>query len=457
MLVSPESPSCAILGAGPAGLVAADRLARLGARVTVYEHKPSPARKLLMAGRGGLNITHSESLDKFVTRYGAASARLEPILRDFPPDALRAFCAELGEETFVGSSGRVFPKSFKAAPLLRALLARLAANGVTIATRHRFDGFDEEGALRLIGAGGEAMLRRADAVVLALGGASWPRLGADGAWAGMLAATGVAVTPLAPANCGVLIDWPEAFRAAFEGAPLKTIALRHGEARIAGDVVVTRGGLEGGPVYALASALRRAIERDGAATMLVDLRPTLSLEALAAKLGRERAKQSFANFLRKAAGLSKLEIALLRIAAPTPPEDAQGLAALIKALPLPIAATAGLARAISTSGGVAFDELNEDLMLKRLPGAFVAGEMLDFDAPTGGYLLQAAFSTGMAAARGVSRRLDLKGAPFSRSAIASGERGRSAPCDSLDESGLPPAKAAAPPPPLPARAARGER
>jgi uncharacterized flavoprotein (TIGR03862 family) len=414
--LSPESPSCAIVGAGPAGLVAADRLAQLGASVTVYEHKPSPARKLLMAGRGGLNITHGESLEKFITRYGAASARLEPILRDFPPDALRAFCAELGEDTFIGSSGRVFPKSFKASPLLRALLARLSANGVTIATRHRFEGFDEEGALRLTGAGGEALIRGADAVVLALGGASWPRLGADGAWTDMLAAKGVVVTPLAPANCGVLIDWPEPFRAAFEGAPLKTIALRHGDALVRGDIVVTRGGLEGGPVYALASALRCVIEREGAATMLVDLRPTLSLEALAAKLARPREKQSFANFLRKAIGLSKLEIALLRVAAPALPEDAHGLAALVKKLPLPIAATAGLARAISTSGGVAFDELDEDLMLKRLPGVFVAGEMLDFDAPTGGYLLQAAFSTGMAAARGAARWLGLEGAPFSRCA-----------------------------------------
>ncbi|WP_370631454.1 NAD(P)/FAD-dependent oxidoreductase [Methylosinus sp. Sm6] len=393
-----------MIGAGPAGLIAADRLARLGAKVTVYEHKPSPARKLLMAGRGGLNITHSENLDKFIARYGAATARLEPYLRDFPPEALRAFCAELGEDTFVGSSGRVFPKSFKASPLLRALLARLAANGVTIATRHRFEGFADDGALRLTGAGGETLIR-AGAVVLALGGASWPRLGSDGAWSGVLSASGVAVTPLAPANCGVAIDWPESFRASFEGAPLKTIALRHGDARIAGDIVVTRGGLEGGPVYALSSALRRAVERDGAATMQVDLRPSLSIEALAAKLARSRGKQSVANFLRKAAGLAKLEVALLRVAAPTPPEDAHALAALVKNLPLTIIATAGLERAISTSGGVAFDELDEDLMLKRLPGVYVAGEMLDFDAPTGGYLLQAAFSTGMAAARGVARRL----------------------------------------------------
>jgi hypothetical protein len=411
-------PSCAIIGAGPAGLIAADRLARLGARVTVYEHKPSPGRKLLMAGRGGLNITHSESLDRFLTRYGAAAASLEPLIRDFPPERLRAFCAELGEETFVGSSGRVFPRSFKASPLLRALLARLAARGVTIATRWRFEGFAGDGALLLIDPAGERVTRRPDATVLAMGGASWPRLGADGAWTAALAARGVEIAPLAPANCGAIVDWPEPFRAAFEGAPLKTIALRHEETRVCGDIVVTRSGLEGGPVYALSSQLRRAIARDGATTLHIDLRPSLSREALARKLSRPREKLSLANFLRKAAGLSKLEIALLRLAASTS-DDPAALASLIEALPLRVVATAGLERAISTSGGVSFDALDENLMLKALPGVFVAGEMLDFDAPTGGYLLQAAFSTGMAAARGAARRLGLGEERHSTAADAS--------------------------------------
>jgi hypothetical protein len=359
-----------------------------------------------MAGRGGLNITHSESLDRFIARYGAAAARLEPMIRDFPPEHLRAFCAELGEETFIGSSGRVFPKSFKAAPLLRALLARLFAAGVTIATRHRFEGFSDDGGLLFTDAAGASIARRADAVILTLGGASWPRLGSDGAWTALLAAQGVELAPLAPANCGVIVNWPESFRAAFEGAPLKTITLRHGETRIAGDIVVTRNGLEGGPVYALASDLRRMIAREGAATLHIDLRPSLSLSALTQKLARPREKMSLANFLRKAAGLAKLEIALLRLAGPLP-EGAEALAALIKALPLTITATAGLTRAISTSGGVSFDALDDDLMLKALPGVFVAGEMLDFDAPTGGYLLQAAYSTALVAARGVARRLGL--------------------------------------------------
>jgi hypothetical protein len=242
-----------------------------------------------------------------------------------------------------------------------------------------------------------------------MGGASWPQLGSDGAWAGALAARGVEVAPLAPANCGVIVDWPAPFRAAFEGAPLKTVALRHGEARVLGDLVVTRNGLEGGPVYALSSAVRNAIARHGAATLHIDLRPGLPPGALAQKLARPRGKQSLSNFLRKAAGLSKLEIALLRLAAPAPtPDDPAALAALLGSLPLTITATAGLDRAISTSGGVSFDALDDNLMLKTAPGVFVAGEMLDFDAPTGGYLLQAAFSTGLGAARGAARRLGIE-------------------------------------------------
>jgi uncharacterized flavoprotein (TIGR03862 family) len=380
--------------------------------VTVYEQKPSVARKFLMAGRGGLNITHSENLDSFIARYGAAAERLAPLLRAFPPERLRAFCAELGEETFVGSSGRVFPKSFKTSPLLRALLARLAANGVGILTRHRFDGFSEAGDLLLTDAEGRKTTHKADAVILALGGASWPRLGSDGAWTAALAARGVGLTPFAPANCGVIVAWPEPFRAAFEGQPLKTIALCHGDARAAGDIVVTKTGLEGGPVYALSSSVRRAIEKAGATTLHVDLRPNASLGALTARLARPRAKQSQTNFLRKTLNLSKLEIALLRFAYGGPlPDEPETLAALVKDAPLTIAATAGLERAISSSGGVPFSELERDLMLKTLQGVFVAGEMLDFDAPTGGYLLQAAFATGFAAAQGAALYLGLGAKP----------------------------------------------
>ena len=357
-----------------------------------------------MAGRGGLNITHSEPLDRFIARYGEAAERLGPIIRAFPPQRLRDYCAELGEETFVGSSGRVFPKSFKASPLLRALLARLFANGVRIETRARFEGFSESGELLIADASGERRAIAAAATILALGGASWPRLGSDGGWVGSLAAKGVEIAPLAPANCAAIVEWPGGFADAFEGTPLKTIALRHNDVRVFGDVVVTRTGLEGGPVYALSSSLRRAVARDGAAFLHIDLRPSGAVEALAQKLARPRAKQSLATFLRKTLRLTKLEIALLRLCGPLP-DDAGALAERVKNLPLAIVATAGLARAISSAGGVRFEELDADLMLKRLPNVFVAGEMLDFDAPTGGYLLQAAFSSAFVAARGAARRL----------------------------------------------------
>jgi uncharacterized flavoprotein (TIGR03862 family) len=403
------APFCAVIGAGPAGLFAAEALARAGARVTIYEHKASPARKFLMAGRGGLNITHAENLERFISRYGAAAKRLGPIIRAFPPQALRDFCAELGEATFVGSSGRVFPASFKASPLLRAWLARLGALGVSIATRHAFLGFDPAGAvLRLEGPDGGEILRRADAVVLALGGASWPRLGSEGGWTGTLRAAGVAVTPLSAANSGALVPWSPLFRGDFEGQPIKTVMLRHGEATARGDMVITRNGLEGGPVYALSSGLREAAAAGGQTTLLVDLRPDTSPACLVRKLSRRPPKQSHATFLRRA-GFSRAEIGLLREAcgADSLPRDAEALAALVKNAPLTVTGVAGLERAISTAGGVAFEEVDDALMITRLPGVFVAGEMLDFDAPTGGYLLQAAFATGRAAGRGAARYLGL--------------------------------------------------
>jgi hypothetical protein len=406
--MAPAAPFCAIVGAGPAGLIAADVLARAGARATIYEAKPSAGRKFLMAGRGGLNITHSEKLDVFLSRYGGAAERLAAYIRAFPPQTLRDLCAELGEETFVGSSGRVFPKSFKASPLLRALLARLARQGAEIETRTTFEGFSNERGLALRDARGEEKIVSPDAVILALGGASWPRLGSTGAWVSLLAERGVAVAPLAPANCGALINWSERFRNGFEGQPLKTIALRHGEEVVRGDIVVTKRGLEGGPLYALSSNLRRAMAQEGCATLRVDLRPGVTLDAMAQRLSRPRGKQSFSSFLRKAANLSKLEIALLReIRGDDFPRDAHELAKFIKGAPIAVQALGGLERAISTSGGVSFDELDERLMLKKLPGVFVAGEMLDFDAPTGGYLLQAAFSTGYAAGCGAARYLGL--------------------------------------------------
>jgi uncharacterized flavoprotein (TIGR03862 family) len=404
------APFCAVvIGAGPAGLFAAEALARAGARVVVYEHKPSPARKFLMAGRGGLNITHSENLERFISRYGAAAKRVAPFIRAFPPQALRDFCAELGEATFVGTSGRVFPASFKASPLLRGWLARLAKLGVTIVSRHAFLGFAADGALRLKGPEGEEFTRPAGAVVLALGGASWPRLGSEGGWTRALSVAGVAVTPLSAANSGALVDWSSIFRADFEGQPIKTVLLRHGEAVARGDIVVTRTGLEGGPVYALSSRLRDAAAAEGATTLHVDLRPDTGHACLARKLSRRAPKQSHATFLKRA-GFSKVEIGLLREARPEGlPRDAEALAALIKNAPLKVVGVAGLERAISTAGGVSFDEVDADLMLRKMPGVFVAGEMLDFDAPTGGYLLQAAFATGLAAGRGAARYLGLLG------------------------------------------------
>ncbi|KAF2991076.1 TIGR03862 family flavoprotein [Methylocystis sp. MJC1] len=402
------APFCAVIGAGPAGLFAAEMLARAGARVVIYEHKPSPARKFLMAGRGGLNITHSENLERFISRYGAAAKRLGPYVRAFPPQALRDFCAELGEATFVGSSGRVFPASFKASPLLRGWLGRLAQLGVTIALRHSFLGFAQDGTLRLRGPDGHEVSRAAGAVVLALGGASWPKLGSEGGWVGLLKATGIEVTPLSAANSGALVRWSPIFRADFEGQPIKTVLLRHGEATARGDMVVTAKGLEGGPVYALSSRLREATTK-GATALLVDLRPDTSQVCLARKLSRRPPKQSHATFLRRA-GFSKAEIGLLREAQPEGlPRDAEALATLIKNAPLTVTGVAGLERAISTAGGVVFEELDADLMLKKMPGVFLAGEMLDYDAPTGGYLLQAAFATGRAAGRGAARYLGLLG------------------------------------------------
>ncbi|MBS0471013.1 MAG: TIGR03862 family flavoprotein [Proteobacteria bacterium] len=388
--------SVAVIGAGPAGLMAAEVLSAGGAQVTVLDRMPSVGRKLLMAGRGGLNLTHSEPFERFMTRYGAAAERLRPVLEAFTPADLIAWANGLGQETFVGSSGRVFPKAMKASPLLRAWLGRLERQGVRFRLRSDWRGWDDDGALRFAD---ETVL--ADATVLALGGASWPRLGGDGGWVRLLREKGVAVSDLKPANAGFDVAWSAPFRERFAGQPLKNIALRFGSQVVRGEAMVTAYGLEGGVVYAASAALRDALP----AVAEIDLRPDRSVEQLAAALARPRGKESLSNFLRKAAKLSPLEINLLREPGP-PPADPAGLAERIKSVPLTLTAMQPLARAISTAGGVSFDAVDDGLMLKAVPGTYVVGEMLDWEAPTGGYLLQACFATGAFAARAVLSRRD---------------------------------------------------
>ncbi|SCY54188.1 NAD(P)/FAD-dependent oxidoreductase [Microvirga guangxiensis] len=401
--MSPPSPSrqIAIIGGGPAGLIAAESLARAGVAVTVYDRMPSVGRKFLMAGRGGLNLTHSEEFGRFVSRYAEAEPVMAPLIEAFRPDDLRAWCEGLGQETFVGSSGRVFPKAFKASPLLRSWLTRLEGLGVRFALRHTWRGWDEDGALVFTDATGGIVKAKPDATLLALGGASWPRLGSDGAWTGILERQGIAIAPLRPANMGFTLPWSEVIRSRFEGEPLKRIALTFEGVTVKGEAIVTANGIEGGAVYALSGRLRNAIDRQGSALLHLDLRPDLSLEALTQRLSAPRKGQSASTFLRKAAGLGPLGIAILRESAPQLPLEPGTLARLIKAAPLTLTGTKSLERAISTAGGVPFSELDENLMLRRLPGVFVAGEMLDWEAPTGGYLLQATFATGIAATRGI--------------------------------------------------------
>jgi uncharacterized flavoprotein (TIGR03862 family) len=394
----------AIIGAGPAGLMAAEVLAQGGAAVTVYDAMPSAGRKFLMAGRGGLNLTHSGPLPAFLARYREATPHLQAAIEAFPPQALRKWSDALGQETFIGSSGRVFPKAMKASPLLRAWLRRLDGMGVKLELRHRWIGWSESGRLQFQAPGGPAEID-AGATVLALGGASWPRLGSDGAWERILAARGVKVSPLRPANSGFTVAWSEVFRDRFEGEPLKSVALTSGEHRVRGEAIITRGGIEGGAIYALSAELREAILRDGHATLTIALRPDMEVGQLTAKLSAARGKQSFSNFLRKAANLSPVAIGLMQESAKAsglalsslPPAD---LARLIQAVSVRLTGVAPIARAISSAGGIAFGELDADLMLRRIPGVFAAGEMLDWEAPTGGYLLQASFATGATAGRG---------------------------------------------------------
>ncbi|MDE1148289.1 MAG: TIGR03862 family flavoprotein [Azospirillaceae bacterium] len=396
----------AIIGAGPAGLMAAEALAAKGMAVTVFDAMPSPARKFLMAGRGGLNITHSEPLERFLTRYGAAAPVVKPWLDRFTPADLRAWVEGLGIETFVGSSGRVFPVGLKASPLLRAWLRRLDGLGVTLKARHRWTGWDADGALVFEVPDGPLAVA-ADATLLALGGASWPRLGSDGGWAPLLAAKGVGIAPFRPANAGFDVAWSPTFVARAEGQPLKRIALTFAGHTSRGEAIVTRTGLEGGALYALGAPLREAIARDGHATLRLDLKPDLDLAAVTQRLVRAPASESLKNRLRKALGLEGIIPALLREgAAPADLATPAALAARVKALPITLTAMQGLSRAISTAGGIKLDAVDDHLMLRRLPGVFAVGEMLDWEAPTGGYLLQACFSGALVAAEGMAGWLE---------------------------------------------------
>ncbi|MGV3579251.1 NAD(P)/FAD-dependent oxidoreductase [Brevundimonas sp.] len=399
-MTHPTDTAVHIIGAGPAGLMAAETLAKAGAPVVVHDRMPSVGRKLLMAGRGGLNLTHTEAQDAFLSRYAEAEGPISDWLDAFSPDDLTEWAHGLDQPTFVGSSGRVFPKAMKASPLLRAWLARLNDLGVEIRTRSRWTGW-RDGALVFDTPEGERIEHPA-ATILAMGGASWPRLGSDGQWVPTLEAQGVAVAPLVPANAGFDVAWSDILIERFAGQVLKPAALTVGDTTVRGELVVTRYGVEGGAIYALSAALRDAIAAEGSATLVVDLRPDLSEEALAERLARPRGKDSVTNHLRKAGGLSPVAIAILREIGEIPP-GAPKLAKRIKAIRLKLTGVQGLDRAISTAGGVRFDALNPSLMLTARPGVFVAGEMIDWEAPTGGYLLQASLASGVVAANGVLR------------------------------------------------------
>lgn len=390
----------AVIGGGPAGLMAAETLSRAGVRVTVFDAMPSVGRKFLLAGRGGLNLTHSEPMPAFLARYREAAPHVAAAIEAFSPQALRDWSAALGQETFVGSSGRVFPAAFKASPLLRAWLLRLNASGVDIRVRHRWTGWDGQSLAFDTPAGPRRVAARA--TVLALGGASWPRLGSDGAWTSLLNAKGIRIAPLRPANCGFGVAWSALFRERFAGQPLKGVALSFAGERARGEMMLTQHGIEGGAVYALSALLREAIIADGDAMVMVALRPDLSRDALSAKLNAPRGKQSLSNYLRKVLRLSPAAIGLLQESAIASgiALSSDNLVERINAVPLHLVGIAPITRAISTAGGILFDELDEHAMLRQMPGVFVAGEMLDWDAPTGGYLLQASFATGRAAGLG---------------------------------------------------------
>ncbi|TIX88026.1 TIGR03862 family flavoprotein [Rhizobium sp. P44RR-XXIV] len=390
----------AIIGGGPAGLMAAEVLSTSGHRVTVYDSMPTVARKFLLAGKSGLNITHSEEFRLFADRFGTASPRLRAALGCFGPDDVRAWAEGLGTETFIGSSGRVFPKTMKASPLLRAWLARLKAQGVRVMTRHRWSGFADGGLVLETPQGREII--DYDAALLALGGASYPRLGSDAAWVDWLEDKGIDIAAFQPANCGFDVAWSVPFKERFAGAPLKAVTATSEAGTFPGEFVISQTGIEGSLVYAHAAALRDRLARGDKAALVVDLVPGRTTERLARDLARQDAKISLSNRLRKGAGIEAVKAGLIReLAAPPILSDPESLARLIKALPIPLLRPRPIAEAISSAGGIRWSELDEGYMLKKLPGLFVAGEMIDWEAPTGGYLLTACFAAGRAAAEGM--------------------------------------------------------
>lgn len=399
----------AIIGGGPSGLMAAEVIANAGVAVTIYDQMSAPGRKFLLAGRGGLNLTHSEDINALLQRYGAAQPKLTAAIEAFSPTHLRAWAEKHGQPTFVGSSGRVFPVAMKASPLLRAWLRRLDEVGVTFKLRHRWIGWGENGCLKFATREGVITVKP-DATVIALGGASWPRVGSDGAWTEHFTRAGIVVHPLRPANCGFIVNWSTVFRERFQGMPLKGVEFTFREQQLRGEALISLNGIQGAAIYTLSAALRDSLEVTGEAVLFVDLRPNVTAEELAQNLSKSRGKQSMTNFLRKAAKLSPLAIGLLQEAALVSSKQLttygpSTLAALIKAVPIHLVQTGPIERAISTAGGIALQEVDENFMLSTMPGVFTAGEMLDWEAPTGGYLLQACFATGVAAGNGVIKWL----------------------------------------------------
>lgn len=404
------TPHAVVIGGGPAGLMAAEALAGRGVAVDVYDAMPSVGRKFLMAGKGGMNITHSEPAPAFLARYGQRADRIAPLLAEFDGPALRAWVHGLGIDTFVGSSGRVFPTEMKAAPLLRTWLHRLRESGVRVHTRHRWLGWDDAGQLRFASPAGESTVS-APAVVLALGGGSWARLGSDAAWVPWLAEHDVTITPLRPANCGFDVDWSDVFRERYAGQPVKSVAMAvtapdgtplHRQ----GEFVISATGIEGSLVYALSAPIRDLIERDGSAEIRLDLAPGMSAARVADEIARPRGSRSVSSHLQSKLGITGVKAGLLyEGVSKADMHDPVALAAAIKALPLRLVRARPIDEVISTAGGVAFEAMNDHLMLNAMPGVFCAGEMLDWEAPTGGYLLTACFASGRMAGLGAANYL----------------------------------------------------